>query len=129
MALSREQLIEASKTPDVATEDVEIPGLGSVTVREMSGTLRNRVESWGASENRDAKTMESLNVAMLAGCVLDDEGTPVGDEIARGLFKHRPRDAYRLRARVFKLSALDQDDHEELKEGFGDDPSDGSTSV
>lgn len=128
MALSRDALREAAAKESIASKDVDVPDLGVVRVRELTGLLRSRVEAWGASDRSDVRKLEELNRAIVAACVLDDQGQPVGDQIARDLSRNRPSAVFRLRREVFKLSALDEDDLDGLTEDFGDDQSGGSTS-
>jgi hypothetical protein len=61
--------------------------------------------------------------------VVDEDNRPILKEAdARQLFTRSPRAAFRLREAIFAISAIDEEDLEDLSEGFGDDQSDGSTS-
>lgn len=131
MLLSREQIIEAD---DRKTEDVAVPEWGgTVRVRALSGAERDAYEAGIVQLRGDGS--KSVNLKNLRGrlvslsCVdeagnrifTDEDAIALGDKSAAAL--ERVFDAAR------KLSGLTEDDVEELAEGFGDAPNDGSTSA
>ena len=130
MLLSRESILGAD---DRKTEDVAVPEWGgTVRVRALSGTERDAYEAGIVQLRGDGtKTvnLKNLRGRLVALSCVDDEGNRLftdEDAIALG-----DRSASALE-RVFdvarKLSGLSEDDVEELAEGFGSAPNDGSTS-
>jgi hypothetical protein len=132
--LDREAILAATAQSEVATRDVTVPELGDrkVRIREMSGAMRNRVEAAFASVRSagDSKPLERATAQILASCIVGEDKRPILKESdAKTMLARNPRAAFRLREAIFGISAIDNDDMEALTEGFGDDQSDGSTSV
>jgi len=128
--LTRDAVLAAADRP---TQDVAVPEWGgTMRVRALSGTERDAFEAGIVQLRGDGS--RSINVQNLRGrlvalaCVdeegqrvfTDDDMVALGDKSAAAL------------GRVFevaqRLSGLTDDDVTELAEGFGDAPSDGSTS-
>ncbi|GGQ07790.1 hypothetical protein BKA00_007431 [Actinomadura coerulea] len=116
-------LAAIAATPSIATDEVECPELGgSVLVREMSGTVRNRLEAAFAaiSEGNDGGAMDKVMTALISACVVDASGRPfITGDMAGRLVKNHPRAAFRIRDAVVKLSGTSEDDVKELEESFG----------
>lgn len=133
MALSKEQILAAMERPDVATDEVNVPELGGkVRVREMTGSIRNRVEATYATirSGGDSKQLDTVTVQLVAACVLDEDDRPMlsVNEVKR-LMAAKPRAVFRLRDAIMDISATDEDDLESLAEVFGNAQSDSSTSA
>lgn len=130
--LGRDAILKATASASRATKDIPIPELGGrVRVREMSGSLRNALEAAMVNVRNvgDSKQLDKTLAQIITSCVVDDTGHPILRETdARRIVSHNPRAAFRLREAIFDISALDQDDLEELAEGFGDDQSSDSTT-
>lgn len=132
MGLSREQIAAAVETGGPTTTEVFVPELGgTVTVRELTGPLRNDFEvavAQAATKN-GAQAMQKVTLDMLAVCVLDDEGNKLLDSnLIRRLWNSKPKVVFRLREEIIGVSAMSDDDAESMAENFGEAPSDGSSS-
>lgn len=131
--LSQEQLLAALDRPDIATEDVHVPELGgTVRVREMTGSLRNRLEATYAAlrSGKDSKSLDAVTAQLLATCVVDEQGRQlltVSD--AKRMLAARPKVAFRLRDAILDISATGEDDVEALAEVFDSAQSEPSTSA
>jgi hypothetical protein len=115
-------LAAIAQKSDVEAEKVDCPELGGeLLVREMSGTVRNRLEAAYAaiSEGADGKVMDSVLVSLVSTCVVDETGRPylTGDR-AKQLIKNHPKVAFRVRDEVVKLSGVSKEDAEEMAEVF-----------
>lgn len=112
-----------AETPEIETNEVDCPELGgSVLVREMTGTVRNRLEAAFAAigDGADGAVMDKVLVSLVSACVVDEAGRPyITGDMARKLLANHPRTAFRIRDAVVKLSALDEADAEEMAESFG----------
>lgn len=128
--LSRDAILYAV---DIKTEDVAVPEWGgTVRVKAMTGAERDAYESSVVqmrSDGTKAVNLENLRGRLVALTCVDENGERLftdADAIALG-----SKSAAALE-RVFdvarKLSGLTDNDVEELAEGFGDAPNDGSTS-
>lgn len=129
--MNLEELDSALDNGEVKTKPVPVPELGgSLTVRELSGTLRNAFEVAAAvaSQTGDGKELERVTVRIVADCVYADDGKPVGLARAKKMFATKAAAAFRLRDEVIGVSAFSEEDFEELMEGFDSDPSGDSTS-
>lgn len=122
--LSLDEILGAQ---DVQVEEVEIPEWGgSVLVRGMSGTQRDRFEASlqkGKGANREVN-LENFRAKLVAASVVDTEGRLVFKE------EHIPaigRKSARALARIIdvanKLSGISEDDVEQLtKNSEGETP-------
>ncbi|GAA2609623.1 hypothetical protein SMC26_39450 [Actinomadura fulvescens] len=112
----------AEKAP-VATTEIDCPELGgSLRVREMTGTVRNRLEAAYAAiqEGKDGAVMDKVLVSLVSACVVDEADRPfITGDMAGKLVKNYPRVAFRIRDAVVKMSATSEEDAEELAESFG----------
>lgn len=131
--VSRDDLLALTSESRLETADVPMPELGGrlVRIREMTGSMRNRLEAAMAEVRMGASTknLEKATAQILASCVLGAGDRPALQETeARRLLERNPKAAYRLRQAIFDLSAIDEEDKEALSEGFDDDQSDGFTS-
>lgn len=131
--LNKDALLAAAERPDVQTKDVHVPELGGfVRVREMSGTVRNRIEAAAVSMRAggDAKTLDNVTAQMIAACLVDEHDRPMLTTAdVRRLMASRPRAVFRIRDAIMEISATDDDDVEALAEVFDSARSDSSTSA
>lgn len=130
--LTHEQILAAMERVEVATTEVNVPELGgTLRVREMSGTLRNRMEATYATirSGGDSRALDQVTAQIVAMCVVDEGGKPMltVNEVKR-LAAAQPKAVFRIRDAVMKISATDEDDLEELEEVFGSAQSGPSTS-
>ena len=130
--LDRALILQAASENTPACEDVPVPELGgTVRIREMTGSLRNRVEAAMVQirTGGDSKMLERTTAQILAACVVGEDNRPILKEAdARQIFNRHPRAAFRLREAIFAVSALDEEDADALAEGFGEGQSGASTS-
>lgn len=122
--LDKAALLEAiAAKPDVATKAVDCPELGGeVLVREMTGSVRNRMEAAFAaiSEGANGSVLDEPMTSLLASCVVDEGGRPfLPRKKAEELIKNHPRAAFRIRDAVMALSGTTEKDAENLAESFG----------
>lgn len=133
MALTQEQILAALERAEVATKEINVPELGgTVTVREMPGNLRNRVEATYAvmRSSGDSKSLDKLTAQIVSVCTIDGGGKPfLTVDLATRIVQKTPKAAFRIRDAVMELSATDEDDVEALAEVFGGTQSDSSTSA
>lgn len=131
MLLSREQILGAE---DRKTEDVAVPEWGgTVRVRGLSGIERDAYElsmvQLGADGSRQTR-LDNLRGRLVAMACIDDEGNRIfTDADAHALGEKSAAALERVFDVARRLSGLTEDDVEELAEGFGGAPSDGSTSA
>lgn len=130
MYLTREQIIGAD---DRRTADVDVPEWGgTVRLRGMSGRERDEYEAGiiavGPKGAREVN-LKNMRARLVAFSCIDDEGSAIFtvDDIA-ALGEKSAAALERVFDVARKLSGLSEDDVEELAEGFGNAPSDGSTS-
>lgn len=129
--LSRDDILNASDRP---TRNVEVPEWGgTVIVRGLSGAERDAYEASMVVTSPGGKVrtnMRNIRARLVAMACVDSDGArlftdsdvdALGDKSAAAM--ERVFDVART------LSGLTDDDVEELAEGFGDAPSEGSTSV
>lgn len=132
MALTQEQILAALEQAEVVTKEINVPELGgTVWVREMSGTLRNRLEGTYATirNGGDSKALDKVTAQIVAMCTVDEGGKPILTmDVATRLARKAPKAAFRIRDAVMEMSATDDDDLEELAEVFGNGPNGPSTS-
>lgn len=134
MILDKAALMEGVAARTLETKDVPCPELGGdVRVSEMVGHVRNRFEMAMVKIEQgsdDGAGLDMVTAHMLAGCILGDDGRPmltVND--AKRILKQAPRVAFRLRDAIIKLSALDDEDAEQMAQGFETAQGEGSTSA
>jgi hypothetical protein len=130
--LSKDAVLAAMDKPSIATKDVHVPELGgTLRVREMSGSLRNRFEATGATlrNGGDSKSLDTVTAQMVAACTVDERGTPMFtvNEIKRLVAAH-PKAVFRLRDAIIDISGTSDSDVEEMAEVFGDARSEPSSS-
>lgn len=132
MTLSLDAIDQAVEKAEIKTKSVPVPELGgSLTVRELTGTLRNAFEvaaAQAASGGGSGRELEAVTLKIVAACTLADEGKPLGDVRCRQIYAKKPSAIFRLRDEIVGLSAFSEEDLEELAEGFAVDPSGDSTS-
>lgn len=129
--LKRDAFLAAIAQPDINTSDVEVPGLGVVRVREMTGAVRNRLEAAYAAiqSGGNTKVLDEVTSLILANCVIDENGTPIlTANDAKRLLAARPRAAFKLRDSIIELSSMTEDDVEAFAEVFEHAQSEDSTS-
>lgn len=130
--LTAEQILAAAETREVTTKDVSVPELGGkVRVRELSGTMRNRLEATYATirSGGDSKALDTVTAQIVAACLLDARDRPMltVNDVKRLAASH-PKAVFRLRQAIVDISAIDEDDLGELEEVFDDGPNGPSTS-
>jgi len=112
-----------AERPEIVTQEVDCPELGGgVLVREMTGTVRNRLEAAFAaiSEGADGKVMDGVLISMMSACIVDERGNPfITGDMATKLFRNHATAVFRIRDAVVKMSATSEKDAEELAESFG----------
>lgn len=121
--LSTDALLSAvAAKPDVPTEAVDCPELGgAVLVRAIPGTIRNRLEAGFAAiaEGADGSCMDSVLVALVAACVVDEKGhTVLTKAMAEKVFKNYPSVAFRVRDKAVSLADMSAEDKKALTESF-----------
>jgi len=131
--LSKDAILAAAMRPDVRTAEIEVPELGgSVRIREMTSSVRNRVEAVAVAlqNGGDPAALDSATAHLIAECLIDEGGRPMLTvNEARRLMAARPRAAFRIRDAVMELSATSEEDVEALAELFGSAQSGNSTSA
>ena len=131
-ALTEEQILAALDHAEVETRPLNIPELGGmVWVREMSGTLRNRLEATYATirNGGDSKQLDKITAQLVAYGTVDENGRPILTvNAASRMVEKKAKVAFRIRDVALELSATDEDDVEALAEVFDGAQSDGSTS-
>lgn len=118
---------------DRRTEDVAVPEWGgTVRVRALSGAERDAYEAGIVSLRADgskAVNMKNLRGRLVSLSCVDEAGNRIfTDEDAVALGDKSASALERVFDVARRLSGLSEDDVDELAEGFGDAPSDGSTS-
>ena len=131
MLLSREAILGAD---DRKTEDVAVPEWGgTVRVRGLSGTERDAYEAGIVLISRSGQrsvNLKNLRGRLVALACIDEEGNRLfTDEDAIALGDRSAAALERLFDVARRLSGLSDSDVEEMAEGFGPAPSDGSTSA
>lgn len=130
--LTAQQILAAAETREVATKDVSVPELGGkVRVRELSGSMRNRLEATYATirGGGDSKALDNVTAQIVAACLVDDRDRPMltVNEVKR-LAAAQPKVVFRLRQAIVDISAIDEDDLGDLEEVFEEGPNGPSTS-
>lgn len=128
--LSKEQILSARSLP---TEDVDVPEWGgTVRVRAMTGAERDeweaslvQVNGSGARQMR----LDNVRARLVALTVVGEDGERLftSKDVAE-LGKQSASALDRVFDVSRRLSRLSEQDVEELTEGFGDGPSEASTS-
>ncbi|MFH8405578.1 hypothetical protein ACH4FX_12495 [Streptomyces sp. NPDC018019] len=127
--LSRDDILKAD---DLKTEDVPVPEWGgTVRLKMLTGTERDAFEA-SMVETRGGKqkqNMTNFRARMIALCVIDGEGAKLFNAADVKLLGAKSSAAL---GRVFdkcqEMNGFSDSDVEELTEGFGDGPSEDSTS-
>lgn len=129
---NRETFLSAMSKPNIAQQEVFLPDLGgSVMVREMNGTVRNRVESAYAAiqAGGEPKALDDAMIQLLSVCTLDEAGSPLmTPNEAKRFIATQPRAAYKIRDVAMELSAHSDEDLEAMSEVFGEGRNEDSTS-
>lgn len=131
MALSRDAILGADDRP---TEVVHVPEWGGdVHVRGLSGAERDAYEAGIASPRPDGRqhmNLRNLRARLVVLAVVDpDSGDRLfRDDDAPALGDKSAAAVDRVFSVARRLSGLSEGDVEELAEGFGDAPSEDSTS-
>ena len=115
--LSAEQILDSD---DLAYEDVEVPEWGgTVRVREMPGTERDRFESQfvgkdGASIR--AEGLEGFRARLAAACIVDENGRQLFRSVAevKRLGEKSARALQRVCDVAMALSKMSEEDIKEL---------------
>lgn len=129
--LSRDQILEAEDRP---TETVYVPEWGGgVKVRGLSGAERDAYEASIASPRPDGRqhiNLRNLRARLVVLACVDPEtgGRLFKDDDAEALGAKGASAVDRVFNAARRLSGLSEDDIEEMAEGFGDAPSEDSTS-
>lgn len=121
--LSKTAILSAiAERPEIVTEEVDCPELGgAVLVREMTGTIRNRLEAGFSAiqDGADGAIMDKVLVALVSACVVDDAGRPfITGDMAKTLLKNHPRAVFRIRDKSVEMSGISEEDAEEMAEVF-----------
>lgn len=121
--LSKSETLSAiAEKPTIETEEVDCPELGgAVLVREMTGTIRNRLEAGFAAiqDGADGAIMDKVLVAMVSACVVDESGRPfITGKMAESFLKNHPRAVFRIRDKAVDMSGISEADAEEMAEVF-----------
>jgi hypothetical protein len=121
--LNKGEILSAiAERPPVVTDEVDCPELGgALLVREMTGTVRNRLEAAFAAigEGADGSAMDKVLVSLVSACVVEDDGRPfITGDMAGKLLKNHPRVVFRIRDAVVKMSGTSEADAEEMAESF-----------
>lgn len=129
--LSREQILAAD---DRTYADVPVPEWGgSVRVRSMTGRERDQLErSVMVEKKRGLKevNMENFRAKIVALTVVDESGELLFTERdVRALGEKSSKAVARIANKASELSAITDDDVEEMTEDFDEAPSDGSGSA
>lgn len=129
--LTKEAILAAE---DRQTEDVAVPEWGgTVRVRGLSGTERDAYEAGIVLISRSGQrsvNLKNLRGRLVALACIDEEGNRLfTDEDAIALGDRSAAALERLFDVARRLSGLSDSDVEEMAEGFGPAPSDGSTSA
>jgi hypothetical protein len=131
MVLGREAILGAD---DRQTEVVEVPEWGgAVIVRALSGTERDAYEASLVTLRRDGSqrfNMENVRARLAALSIVGEDGERLfGDGDLKALGAKSAQALDRVFDAARRLSGLSDEDIEELAEGFGDAPSEGSISA
>lgn len=129
--LSREQILAAD---DRTYADVPVPEWGgNVRVRSMTGRERDQLErSVMVEKKRGLKevNMENFRAKIVALTVVDESGELLFTERdVRALGEKSSKAVARIANKASELSAITDDDVEEMTEDFDEAPSDGSGSA
>lgn len=129
-ALTRDAILGAN---DRAMELVDVPEWGGqVWVRALSGTERDAYEASLVTVRRDGSqrfNMENVRARLVSMAMVDGAGERLfSDADVKALGAKSAQALDRVFDAARKLSGLSDEDVEELAEGFGDAPSEGSTS-
>ncbi len=130
MILSRDAILGVD---DRATEVVPVPEWGGdVIVRALSGAERDAYEASLVTVRRDGSqrfNMENIRARLAAMSIVGEDGERLfSDQDIKALGSKSAQALDRVFDAARKLSGLSDEDVKELAEGFGDAPSEDSTS-
>lgn len=127
--LTRDEILNA---PDIKTEKVEVPEWGGeVLVRALSGAERDRFEASiiSAHGKKTRRDLRNIRAKLVALCVVDEQGRKLFSEAdIEALGKKNAAALDRVFSVAQRLSAVSEDDVDEMIENFGDGQSDDSGS-
>lgn len=118
---------------DLPFEDVEVPEWGgTVRIRTLSGTERDRFESESQVKRKGEREMnlENIRARLLALCLVDDTNKRlfIGPVAEKQLGRKSAKVLDRLFTKARELNGMSEADVEELTEGFDEGQSESSTS-
>lgn len=128
--LGRNAILEAK---DMKTEDVPVPEWGGeVRIRTLTGTERDEFEASMVEMKKDGsakRNVENVRARLLVLCIVNEQGEQMFNRADIKLLGRKSASALdRVVEACNKLNGISDKDIEELAEGFGSDPSEGSTS-
>jgi hypothetical protein len=127
--LSKDAILKAQ---DMVTEEVPVPEWGgSVLLRTISGTQRDSFEDKSMIQKGESRKLNLINfrARLLALCIVDDSGRRLfSDGEITLLGQKNAAVLERLFDKARDMNGMSDKDVEELTEGFGNDPSEDSTS-
>lgn len=128
--LSRDQILDAD---DLKTTDVEVPEWGgTVRVRTLTGEQRDKFEASMIDMGKDGsvkRNAENVRARLVVECVVNEQGEQMFNRADVRLLGKKSAPALdRVAAAAQDLNAFSDNDIEELAEGFGNDPSESSTT-
>lgn len=116
--LSADQILDAD---DLKPEPVEVPEWGgTVLVKGMDGTARDRFESQMLNEKMDGvskdSAMSNYRARLCAACIVDESGKRLfrGDAVVRRLGEKSAQALTRVAEVASRLSGLSKQDVDEL---------------
>lgn len=127
--LSPEQILDQD---DLPCEDFYVPEWnGSVRLKTLTGAERDEFEASMIIQkgNKQSVNMKNLRAKLVSLCIVDENGNRLfrGDAITKlGMKSSRALD--RINEKCQEMNGLSDKDVEELTEGFGEGPSEGTTS-
>ncbi len=139
--MTREQILGAQ---DIAFEDIDlsdIPGWGTVRIKDLSASERDRLEASMVKQKREPKrgggvtvrqeaNMENIRARFCAACIVGEDMRPMfteNDLVVLGSKSARALD--RIFDRIRERNGLTEEAVQELVENFDNGQTDGSPTV
>lgn len=128
--LGRNAILEAD---DLKTEDVPVPEWGGeVRIRMLTGEQRDEYEASMFEMKKDGTPKQNLvnvRARLVMLCIVNEQGEQMFNRADVKLLGRKSAAALdRVASAAQELNGISDKDIEELAEGFGDDPSEDSTS-
>lgn len=127
--LNRDTILKAD---DLAYEEVEVPEWGgSVRVKTLTGVERDKLEASMVEQKGKHQRINAINfrAKLVALTVVDEEGYNVfAESDVKALSSKNSGALDKVATVASRLAGMSEEDVEELTEGFGDAPSEASTS-